>query len=42
MPIKFKVKNKEEIPAELQAHYAERDGGWVLDVEGVVDKSQGG
>jgi len=40
MAIKFKAKSKEEIPAELQAFYLERDGAFVLDVEGAVDKSR--
>src|SRR5215469_15278303 len=40
MAIKFKAKSKEEIPAELQSLYVERDGGFVLDVDGAVDKSK--
>jgi hypothetical protein len=40
MPIKFKAKSKEEIPAELQSLYVERDGAFVLDVEGAVDKGR--
>jgi hypothetical protein len=40
MALKFKAKSKEEIPAELQAFYTERDGAFVLDVEGTVDKSR--
>ena len=40
MAIKFKVKAKDEVPAELQALYVERDGGWVLDADGAVDKSK--
>ncbi len=39
MPIKFKAKSKEEVPAELQGLYVEREGGFVLDVEGAVEKS---
>jgi hypothetical protein len=40
MPLKFKAKSKEEIPAELQSLYVEREGAFVLDVEGVVDKAK--
>src|SRR4051794_20396788 len=40
MPIKFKVKTKEEVPAELQSLYVERDGAFVLDAEGAVDKGK--
>ncbi len=40
MALKFKIKSKDEIPAGLEAHYVERDGGWVLDAEGVADKSK--
>ena len=40
MAIKFKAKSKEEIPAELQSLYVERDGGFVLDVEGAVEKAR--
>ena len=40
MALKFKFKSKEEIPAEHASLYAERDGEWMLDVEGVVDKSK--
>ncbi|MSU64253.1 MAG: hypothetical protein EXS31_17995 [Pedosphaera sp.] len=39
MALKFKLKTKEEISAEHLSHYAERDGGWVLRVDGTVDKS---
>jgi hypothetical protein len=38
MALKFKCKAKEEIPAELQGLYVEREGAFVLDVEGAVDK----
>jgi hypothetical protein len=37
MALKFKFKTKAEIPAEHLPHYAERDGAWVLDVDGAVD-----
>lgn len=40
MALKFKIKSKDEIPAGLEAHYLERDGAWVLDAEGVVDKAK--
>ena len=40
MAIKFKAKSKEEIPNELQALYVERDGAFVLDVDGAVDRSK--
>ena len=38
MALKFKT--KDEIPAEHLSLYAERDGGWVLDVDGAADKSK--
>jgi hypothetical protein len=40
MALKFKAKSKEEIPSELQSLYVERDGAFVLDVEGAVDKAR--
>ena len=40
MALKFKFKTREEIPAELQSFYTERDGAWTLDAEGVVEKSK--
>ena len=40
MALKFKYKSKEEVPAEAQAFYIEREGGFVLDVEGAVDKAR--
>ena len=40
MPLKYKFKTKDEIPAELQSLYVERDGAWTLDAEGVVEKSK--
>jgi hypothetical protein len=40
MALKFRCKTKEEVPAEQQALYVERDGGWVLDVDGAVDKGK--
>jgi len=40
MALKFKYKSKDEVPAESQSLYVERDGGWVLDVDGAIDKSK--
>jgi hypothetical protein len=40
MALKYKFKAKDEIPAEQQALYVERDGAWTLDVDGAVDKSK--
>lgn len=40
MALKFKLKSKEEIPAGLEAHYVERDGGWVLDADGAADRAK--
>jgi len=40
MALKFKFKSKDEIPSEQAALYVEREGSWVLDAEGVVEKSK--
>ena len=40
MALKFKYATKEQIPAEHQPFYAEREGSWVLDVEGAADKAK--
>ena len=40
MALKYKYKTKDEIPAELQSLYVERDGAWILEAEGVVEKSK--
>jgi len=40
MALKFKLKSKDEIPAEFQSLYVERDGAFVLDVDGVADISK--
>jgi hypothetical protein len=40
MPLKYKCKTKDEIPAEHLPLYAEREGAWVLDVDGAADKSK--
>ncbi len=40
MALKFRFKTKDEIPAEHLPLYAEREGAWLLDVEGAVDKAK--
>jgi hypothetical protein len=40
MALKLKYKTKDEVPAELQSIYVERDGEFALDVDGVVDKAK--
>jgi len=40
MALKYKFKSRDEIPADQQGLYVERDGSWVLDVDGAVDKSK--
>ncbi len=40
MALKFKYKTKEEVPAEQAALYAEREGEWVLDCDGVAEKTK--
>jgi len=40
MTLKYKFETKDEIPADHLPLYAERDGVWMLDVEGAVDKSK--
>jgi hypothetical protein len=40
MSIKFRFNSKDEIPAALAGHYVERDGAWMLDVDGAVDKAK--
>jgi hypothetical protein len=40
MALKFKFDSKADIPAELTAHYVERDGAWFLDAEGAADKAK--
>jgi hypothetical protein len=41
MALKYKFKSKDEIAAEQQPLYVERDGDWVLDVDGgVVDRAK--
>src|SRR5690348_11973546 len=40
MALKYKIKSKDEVPAEMQSLYVERDGGWVLDADGAADKAK--
>src|SRR3954453_10516741 len=40
MALKFKFKSKDEVPEEHLPFYAERDGTWVLDVDGAVEKAK--
>ena len=40
MALKFKFKTKDEIPAEHLPLYAEREGAWILDVDGAVEKTK--
>jgi hypothetical protein len=40
MALKFKYQSKDEIPAEQVSLYAEREGAWQLDVDGVADKAK--
>ena len=40
MPLKFKVAKKEDVPAEHASLYVEKDGAYVLDVEGAVAREK--
>jgi hypothetical protein len=41
MALKYRFKSKDEVPAEQQALYVERDGEWMLDVDGgVVERAK--
>ena len=40
MALKFKYATKQEIPAEQQSFYVERDGAWLLDADGVVSQTK--
>ena len=40
MALKYKVKSLEELPAEHANLYVEREGAFVLDAEGVVEKAK--
>ena len=39
MSLKFRYESKEDVPAEHLPFYAEREGAFVLEVEGAVDPS---
>jgi hypothetical protein len=40
MALKYKYATKQEIPAEHQSLYVERDGAWTLDADGVVSQAK--
>jgi hypothetical protein len=40
MALKYKYATKQEIPAEQQSLYVERDGAWLLDADGVVSQTK--
>ncbi len=40
MALKYQYKSKDEVPAEHASLYVERDGAFVLDVEGVVARGR--
>ena len=40
MALKYKYGKREEIPAEVASLYVERDGAFLLDAEGVTDKTK--
>ena len=40
MSLKCKVLRNQEILEALSGYYIERDGAWLLDVDGVVDKAK--
>jgi hypothetical protein len=40
MALKYKYTTKQEIPAQQQSFYVERDGAFVLDADGIVDKAK--
>ena len=41
MALKFKYRNRRrKFRLNMQSLYVERDGAWVLDAEGVVDKTK--
>ena len=40
MALKYKYASKDQVPAEHQSFYVERDGAFVLDAEGVVEKAK--
>src|SRR5262249_46629226 len=40
MPLLYRVNSRAELPAGFESHYTERDGAFVLDVSGAVDKDK--
>ena len=40
MSLKFKYPTKDQIPSDHQPFYTEREGAWVLDADGVIEKSR--
>jgi len=40
MSLKYRYTNQQEVPAALTSHYVEKDGSFVLNVEGAVEKSR--
>ena len=40
MALKYKYATKQEIPAEHQPFYVERDGAWLLDADGIVSQAK--
>jgi len=40
MALKYKYTTKQEIPVEQQSFYVERDGAWILEADGIADKSK--
>jgi len=40
MALKYKYATKQEIPAEHQSIYVERDGAWLLDADGIVSQAK--
>jgi hypothetical protein len=40
MALKYKYATKQEIPAEHQSLYVERDGAWTLDADGIVSQAK--
>jgi len=40
MALKYKYATKQEVPAEHQSIYVERDGAWLLDADGIVSQAK--
>lgn len=40
MALKFRYAKKDEVPGDVAAFYAERDGAWLLDVDGAAEKAK--